>query len=85
MEPDGPTEIKRQCYDISIDHPIHVLSCYATSPNTLLPAYSSMHDVATARVFECGCPDAVSRGLPPEYVDVVGGQSKNTLDGFFTR
>jgi hypothetical protein len=44
-----------------------------------------MHDVATARVFECGCPDAVSRGLPPEYVDVVGGQSKNTLDGFFTR
>ncbi|KAN0102138.1 hypothetical protein V8E51_012648 [Hyaloscypha variabilis] len=85
MEPDGPTEIKRQCYDISIDHPIHILSCYATSLNTLLPAYSSMHDGATARVFECGCPDAVSRGLPPEYVDVVGGDSNNALNCFSTR
>lgn len=60
-EPNGPTETKRQCYDISIDHPIHILSCYATSSNTLLPAYSSMDDATMARVFECGCPDAVSK------------------------
>lgn len=74
-KPNGPTEIKRQCYDISIDHPIHILSCYATSLNTLLPAYSSIHDATIVRTFECGCRDAVSKDdsqITPSPVIIPG-------------
>ncbi len=60
-EPGSPTEIKRQCYNVSIDYPIHRLSCYATSLNTLLPAYSSVYDATIARILECGYLDAVSK------------------------
>ncbi len=48
----APTKTKRLCDDISID---------STTSNTLLPAYSSMHNPITARIFECGCPDAISK------------------------
>ncbi|KUJ10757.1 uncharacterized protein LY89DRAFT_689389 [Mollisia scopiformis] len=46
---------------MSIDTPIHVSSCYATSSRTLLPAYSTSYDTPRAQIFECGCPDADSK------------------------
>lgn len=82
--PDGPTETERQCFDISIDSPIQILSCYATLSNTLLPAYSGIHDPAVARIFECGCPDAIEKDesqvtqstvIIPEVANATRGQN----------
>jgi arrestin-related trafficking adapter 3/6 len=51
---------KRRHFEISIDSPIHILSCMATQANLYLPAYTSpsSEPVTLADELECGCPGA---------------------------
>ncbi|KAI9887245.1 MAG: hypothetical protein M1823_000916 [Watsoniomyces obsoletus] len=49
---------KRRHFEISIDSPLHILSCLATQANTALPAYSppTPHPPDARRSFGCQCP-----------------------------
>lgn len=53
---------RRRHFEISIDSPMHILSCLATQANTALPAYSSAAPSSDdPDASECHCPGAASR------------------------
>jgi hypothetical protein len=53
-----PTGTKRRHFEISIDSPLHILSCLATQAHTTLPEYTDLCASHSSRTFECGCPGA---------------------------
>ncbi|KAI9766327.1 MAG: hypothetical protein M1840_006591 [Geoglossum simile] len=55
--PDKDDPSKRRHFEISIDSPLHILSCHATARNTSLPAYCPGPPNGDAS-YACGCPDA---------------------------
>ena len=60
--PDTQDPTKQRHFEISIDSPLHILSCRATYANMRLPAYSSPESSSQNDTYaECGCPDAVRR------------------------
>jgi hypothetical protein len=73
-DPDAENPGKRRHFEISIDSPISILDCRATSANLALPAYSDVHGQGQNMQRICGCPNAAaasnsasdpfSRGLP---------------------
>lgn len=77
-KPDEKDAKKRRHFEISIDSPLHILSCRATAANTYLPAYTTGRDPATpADQFDCGCPGAAlkRRNTPPGKVATVNASS----------
>lgn len=53
---------KRRHFEISIDSPLHILSCRATQANTALPAYSSAApSMGRGGPAACQCPGSTSR------------------------
>ncbi|KAL8944687.1 MAG: hypothetical protein Q9216_000255 [Gyalolechia sp. 2 TL-2023] len=57
---------KRRHFEISIDSPLHILSCRATQANIALPAYTSPESVTLLTEHaECGCPGAQRRRNSP--------------------
>lgn len=76
LDHNDPT--KRRHFEISIDSPLHILSCRATQANTSLPAYSSPESASDdTRLPECGCPGAaVRRNSPTSFVSTL-----NSLNG----
>jgi hypothetical protein len=65
-DPDTENPLKRRHFEISIDSPISILDCRATSANLALPAYSDLNGVAQNMQRVCGCPNAAatSSGSP---------------------
>ncbi|KAL8701499.1 MAG: hypothetical protein Q9224_000476 [Gallowayella concinna] len=65
-KPDLVDPTKRRHFEISIDSPLHILSCRATQANIALPAYSSPESVTLLTEHaECGCPGAHRRRNSP--------------------
>ena len=65
-KPDPSGASKRRHFEISIDSPLHILSCRATQANTALPAYSSPESATMlTEHYECGCPGATKRKNSP--------------------
>ena len=65
-KPDQVDPSKRRHFEISIDSPLHILSCRATQANTALPAYTSPESVTLLTEHaECGCPGAQRRRNSP--------------------
>lgn len=65
-KPDQVDPTKRRHFEISIDSPLHILSCRATQANTALPAYTSPESVTLLTEHaECGCPGAQRRRNSP--------------------
>ncbi len=61
-DPEDPS--KRRHFEISIDSPIHLVSCRATETNTNLPAYTiPSHQSVTS--YPCPCVTSQSRGADP--------------------
>lgn len=63
-KPDQTDPAKRRHFEISIDSPLHILSCQATQANIALPAYSGPpeeHTPSDISSHECGCPGAERR------------------------
>ena len=63
--PDTSNPSKRRHFEISIDSPLHILSCHATLANTSLPAYSSPsapppNAAPDTPLRRCGCPNPVA-------------------------
>lgn len=60
--PDHRDPTKRRHFEISIDSPLNILSCRATSANTALPAYSSAAPLSDGRQSAaCQCPGSLVR------------------------
>lgn len=65
-KPDQIDPTKRRHFEISIDSPLHILSCRATQANIALPAYTSPESVTLLTEHaECGCPGAQRRRNSP--------------------
>ncbi|KAI4214247.1 MAG: hypothetical protein LQ351_003332 [Letrouitia transgressa] len=65
-KPDAVDRAKRRHFEISIDSPLHILSCRATQANIALPAYTSPESVTLLTEHaECGCPGALRRRNSP--------------------
>ncbi|KAI4270061.1 MAG: hypothetical protein LQ337_006918 [Flavoplaca oasis] len=65
-KPDQIDPTKRRHFEISIDSPLHILSCRATQANIALPAYTSPESVTLLTEHaECGCPGAHRRRNSP--------------------
>ncbi|KAL8946347.1 MAG: hypothetical protein Q9222_007243 [Ikaeria aurantiellina] len=65
-KPDQVDPSKRRHFEISIDSPLHILSCRATQANIALPAYTSPESVTLLTEHaECGCPGALRRRNSP--------------------
>ncbi|KAL8709996.1 MAG: hypothetical protein Q9220_005267 [cf. Caloplaca sp. 1 TL-2023] len=65
-KPDQIDPTKRRHFEISIDSPLHILSCRATQANIALPAYTSPESVTLLTEHaECGCPGALRRRNSP--------------------
>ncbi|KAL9007996.1 MAG: hypothetical protein Q9173_006838 [Seirophora scorigena] len=65
-KPDVIDPSKRRHFEISIDSPLHILSCRATQANIALPAYTSPESVTLLTEHaECGCPGAQRRRNDP--------------------
>ncbi|KAL8724119.1 MAG: hypothetical protein Q9181_006976 [Wetmoreana brouardii] len=65
-KPDQVDPTKRRHFEISIDSPLHILSCRATQANIALPAYTSPESVTLLTEHaECGCPGAQRRRNSP--------------------
>ncbi|KAL8697193.1 MAG: hypothetical protein Q9201_007251 [Fulgogasparrea decipioides] len=65
-KPDHVDPTKRRHFEISIDSPLHILSCRATQANIALPAYTSPESVTLLTEHaECGCPGAQRRRNSP--------------------
>ncbi|KAL9590983.1 MAG: hypothetical protein Q9203_000179 [Teloschistes exilis] len=65
-KPDQVDPTKRRHFEISIDSPLHILSCRATQANIALPAYTSPESVTLLTEHaECGCPGALRRRNSP--------------------
>ncbi|KAL8835752.1 MAG: hypothetical protein Q9170_003184 [Blastenia crenularia] len=65
-KPDQIDPSKRRHFEISIDSPLHILSCRATQANIALPAYTSPESVTLLTEHaECGCPGAQRRRNSP--------------------
>ncbi|KAI4173949.1 MAG: hypothetical protein LQ343_002717 [Gyalolechia ehrenbergii] len=71
---------KRRHFEISIDSPLHILSCRATQANIALPAYTSPESVTLLTEHaECGCPGAERRRNSPSsllpHLQTLNGSS----------
>ncbi|KAL8873317.1 MAG: hypothetical protein Q9174_001193 [Haloplaca sp. 1 TL-2023] len=65
-KPDQVDPSKRRHFEISIDSPLHILSCRATQANVALPSYTSPESVTLLTEHaECGCPGALRRRNSP--------------------
>ena len=65
-KPDATDRTKRRHFEISIDSPLHILSCRATQANIALPAYTSPESATLLTEHaECGCPGALLRRNSP--------------------
>lgn len=60
LDSEDPSGTKRRHFEISIDSPLHVLSCLATQAHTSLPEYSDSCASAPRQTFACGCPNAAA-------------------------
>ena len=80
-KPDENDATKRRHFEISIDSPLHILSCRATQANTSLPAYTSPESAqAGTSQYECGCPGAPLRRNSPQFVptlNVLNNSARN--------
>lgn len=56
---------KRRHFEISIDSPISILSCRATSANLALPEYSGPNAGIVGLQRVCGCPNAAMSNTSP--------------------
>lgn len=84
-KPDQIDPTKRRHFEISIDSPLHILSCRATQANVALPAYSSPESVTLLTEHaECGCPGAQRRRNDPSSLlsqIQTTNESRTSLDG----
>ncbi|CUS06858.1 unnamed protein product [Tuber aestivum] len=55
---------KRRHFEISIDSPLHILSCRAAGANTALPAYNSPNPGIASSGTQCSCPPLTRRNSP---------------------
>ncbi|KAK2755112.1 hypothetical protein FQN54_006641 [Arachnomyces sp. PD_36] len=77
--PDEHNPAKKRHFEISIDSPIHLLSCMATQSNIYLPAYTSPDaDPVPAQEYACGCPGAEPLSPAVGYVPNFGGLTSMT-------
>ncbi|KAL9598816.1 MAG: hypothetical protein Q9219_004235 [cf. Caloplaca sp. 3 TL-2023] len=83
-KPDQIDPSKRRHFEISIDSPLHILSCRATQANIALPAYTSPESVTLLTEHaECGCPGAQRRRNSPSSLLPqlqTGNPSTTSLD-----
>ena len=81
-KPDQVDPSKRRHFEISIDSPLHILSCRATQANVALPSYTSPESVTLLTEHaECGCPGALRRrNSPSSLLPPVqnGGESSSS-------
>ena len=80
-KPDQVRPSKRRHFEISIDSPLHIMSCLTTQANTALPPYSSVdltrHQRPTIR---CPCPGSIWRTSPPNYRPQAGQADSSNSD-----
>ncbi|KAG0129150.1 hypothetical protein HOY82DRAFT_521844 [Tuber indicum] len=55
---------KRRHFEISIDSPLHILSCRAAGANTALPAYNSPNPGIASSGTQCSCPSLTRKNSP---------------------
>ncbi|KAL8907971.1 MAG: hypothetical protein Q9207_001117 [Kuettlingeria erythrocarpa] len=84
-KPDPVDSSKRRHFEISIDSPLHILSCRATQANIALPAYTSPESITLLTEHaECGCPGAQRRRNDPSsllsHIQTTN-ESRTSLDG----
>jgi len=72
---------KRRHFEISIDSPLHILSCHATSANTALPAYDGPTPGAASSGTHCSCPPLTRRNSPRDGAPTL---NVNTQVGRFS-
>ncbi|KAL8763667.1 MAG: hypothetical protein Q9184_000562 [Pyrenodesmia sp. 2 TL-2023] len=84
-KPDPVDSSKRRHFEISIDSPLHILSCRATQANIALPAYTSPESVTLLTEHaDCGCPGAHRRRNDPSSLLSqlqTTNESSTSLDG----
>lgn len=83
-KPDNSNAGRRRHFEVSIDSPVTILSCRATTANTSLPAYTTGKSPSMpADESDCGCPGAATRtraAVPTSPMPVAAANDGNALN-----